>query len=385
MKRGVQGTYVTCTTASELYQAFHPMPLPPDPEVQVPESLYDKALLSLGRLDSITILLPGPDLFLYLYVRKEALLSSQIEGTQSSLSDLLLYEAHSVPGVPLDDVAEVSTYVAALNQGLKLNREDGIPLCNRVLRQVHKTLLSKGRGSVKNPGNFRKSQVWVGGKSFRDAVFVPPPHEEIVPCMGDLEKFINDASIRPLIKAALAHVQFETIHPFSDGNGRLGRLLITLILCSEGILSEPLLYLSLYFKTHRTEYYDLLQHVRTTGDWERWIEFFLTGIIETSSQAIVTAQRLHKQFEQDKMRIERVGRAAPNTLRVHDLMTRNPVIKIGQAAALLELSPPTVISAMRRLETLGIVREMTGRKRDRTYAYIDYLGILQEGTEPLPR
>ncbi len=253
MERGVQGDYILSTTMPETFLAFVPRPLPPVPPLQLDGNLYDlieRANRALGRLDGVTTLLPEPSLFLYFYVRKEALLSSQIEGTQSSFSDLLLYEIEEAPGVPLDDVQEVSRYVAALNHGLARLRE-GFPLSLRLIREIHQVLLSEGRGSERTPGEFRRTQNWVAGTRPGNALFVPPPPTEVMSCLGAMEKFLHDQPVRTpvLIKAALSHVQFETIHPFLDGNGRLGRLLITFLLCAEGALSEPLLYLSLYFKT----------------------------------------------------------------------------------------------------------------------------------------
>jgi len=278
MKRKIQGHYITISTVSEKVQAFVPVPLPPAPPIEWSPELrekFDQALLALGRLDSMSVLLPDTSLFLYMYIRKEAVLSSMIEGTQSSLSDLLLFEFEHQPGVPLDDVQEVSNYVAALNYGLhRLNEE--FPLSLRLLKEIHSVLLSKGRGNECDPGEFRKSQNWIGGSRPETAAFVPPPPDQVQECMGKFELFLHDLPEKTpvLVKAALAHVQFETIHPFLDGNGRLGRLLITLLLCSQKILKEPMLYLSLYFKTHRERYYKLLNNVRLTGDWESWLDFF---------------------------------------------------------------------------------------------------------------
>jgi len=276
MKRTIQGRYITISTVGETVRAFIPTPLPPQPPIDWSPQLrekFDRALLALGRLDSVSILLPNPSLFLYTYVRKEAVLSSQIEGTQSSLSDLLLFELDLTPSVPIQDVREVSNYVAALNHGLQRLKE-GFPLSLRLIREIHEILLSTGRGSDRTPGEFRRSQNWIGGTRPGDAVFVPPPPENVVECMGDLEMFLHDRPVQTttLLKAALAHVQFETIHPFLDGNGRLGRLLITLLLCAEKVLKDPMLYLSLFFKMHRQRYYDLLNDVRFSGDWRPgWI------------------------------------------------------------------------------------------------------------------
>ena len=263
MKRKVTGSYVTANVAGEQIRAFIPHPLPPNPSLELNDQrqrLLERATLALGRLDSITLLLPDPDLFLYAYVRREAVLSSQIEGTQSSLAQLLLFELEEAPGVPLDDVTEVSNYVAALNHGMARMKE-GFPLSNRLIREMHAILLSRGRGSEKSPGDFRRSQNWIGGTRPGNAHFVPPPPQNVEECMSALEHFLYDqGSPDPaLIKAALAHVQFETIHPFLDGNGRIGRLLIAFILHHDHVLSQPLLYLSLYFKQHRSEYYRLLE------------------------------------------------------------------------------------------------------------------------------
>jgi Fic family protein len=341
----------------------------------------DRGLLALGRLDGISALLPDPALFLYMYVRKEAVLSSQIEGTQSSLSDLLMYESEEQPAVPLDDVREVSNYVAALDHGMERLR-GGFPLSLRLLKEIHAVLLRKGRGSDKDPGEFRRSQNWVGGTRPGNALFVPPPPELVMDCLGALEKFLHgDPAPTPvLIKAALAHVQFETIHPFLDGNGRLGRLLITLLLCAEGVLSQPLLYLSLYFKTHREEYYDLLQRVRTTGDWEAWLGFFLTGVRETAENATQTAQRLVQLFAEDRQAIQTLGQAAGSPLRVHQALQQAPLAGVKRLAALSGLSIPTVTSSLRRLQEKAIVRELTGRRYGRIFCYERYLKVLDEGT-----
>src|SRR5262245_19622826 len=304
MRRGATGRFHRTTTAGETVQAFVPNPLPPAPPLALDGTLQnalEQALLSLGRLDSVTALLPDPDLFLYSYVRKEAVLSSQIEGTQSSLSDLLLFEMKGAPGAPIDDVREVSNHVAAVSHGVKRLR-GGFPLSNRLLREIHGVLLSHGRGADKDPGHFRRSQNWIGGKRPGTALFVPPPHGEVEDCMASLERFLHDdrPGIPVLLKAGMAHVQFETIHPFLDGNGRVGRLLITFILCNAEVLREPILYLSLYFKQRRDEYYRLLEEVRRTGDWEAWLMFFLDGVQQTADGAVATARRLVNLFHKDR-------------------------------------------------------------------------------------
>jgi Fic family protein len=386
MKRGVTGRYLITTTAGESVQAFVPNPLPPDPPIDLSSARQrslEKALLSIGRLDAISALLPDPDLFLYAYIRREAVLSSQIEGTQSSLSDLLLFELEEAPGVPFNDVVEVSNYVAALEHGLRRLRED-FPLSNRLIREIHAELLARGRGADKQPGEFRRSQNWLGGTRPGNAQFVPPPPTEVEPCMAALERFLH-AEDTPgvLVKAAVAHVQFETIHPFLDGNGRVGRLLIPLLLYSDGVLRQPLLYLSLYFKQHRSEYYRLLDSVRLEGDWEAWLDFFLEGVSTTSDQAVETTHRLLALFREDSAHVQALGRSAANTLRVFNALSARPLATIGSLRDSTGTSYPTAARAVNALEKLGIVREITGRKRERVFAYGRYLEILSEGTEPL--
>ncbi len=380
---GRLGRYVSQSTAGETVRAFVPPPLPPSPAVDLSrvQALLEDASQALGRLDGLTTLLPDPSLFIYHYVRKEAVLSSQIEGTQSSLSDLLLFEDDEAPGVPLDDVVEVSNYVAALDHGLRRIRE-GFPLSLRLIKEIHGVLLAKGRGSERNPGEFRRSQNWIGGTRPGNALFVPPPAEMILECMGALETFLHaaDPSMPVLVKAALVHVQFESIHPFLDGNGRLGRLLITFLLCTSGMLREPLLYLSLYFKANRQSYYDLLNRVRSEGDWERWVEFFLDGVKQTAEQASDSARRILDLVEEDRRKIEELGRPAATVLLLHSWLRRKPITSIPMAAKALNLSAPTVGKALGHLQRLDIVRETTGRQRHRLFVYQRYLSTLSEGT-----
>jgi Fic family protein len=385
MKRELQGRYVTISTVGEKAQAFVPAPLPPSPPIDwTPElrSKFDQALLALGRLDSVSTLLPGTSLFLYMYVRKEAVLSSMIEGTQSSLSDLLLFELDQEPGVPLDDVREVSNYVAALDHGLRL-LEEGLPLSLRLFREIHGVLLTKGRGSNQTPGEFRRSQNWIGGTRPGNAAFVPPPAEEVLECMSKLELFLHDQPepTPVLLKAALAHVQFETIHPFLDGNGRLGRLLIALLLCEQKVLREPMLYLSLYFKTHRQYYYELLNNVRMTGDWEAWLDFFAEAVIVTATQAVETAQQLLDLSNQDRDKISGLGRAAASTLQVHRALMEHPIATSGSLVEKTGITPATVNKALGHLEQLGIVKELTAQKRNRLFSYAGYIEIMSRGTE----
>ena len=385
MKRGLQGRYVTTSTVGEQVQAFVPAPLPPRPPIDwTPElrSKFDQALLALGRLDSVSTLLPDTSLFLYMYVRKEAVLSSMIEGTQSSLSDLLLFELDQETGVPLDDVREVSNYVAALDHGLRL-LEEGLPLSLRLFREIHGVLLTKGRGSNQTPGEFRHSQNWIGGTRPGNAAFVPPPAEEVLECMSKLELFLHDQPepTPVLLKAALAHVQFETIHPFLDGNGRLGRLLITLLLCEQNVLRESMLYISLYFKTHRQYYYELLNNVRMTGDWETWLDFFAEAVIVTATQAVETAQQLLDLSNQDRDKISGLGRAAASALQVHRALMEHPIATSGSLVEKTGITPATVNKALGHLEQLGIVKELTAQKRNRLFSYAGYIEIMSHGTE----
>ena len=370
----------------EVVRAFVPHPLPPPELTLAPfHPLLDRANQALGRLDGLSLLLPDTSLFLYLYVRKEALLSSQIEGTQSSLSDLLLFENARAAETPIDDVEEVSNYVAAVNHGLRRMREEDFPISLRLIGEIHAVLLRGGRGVNAQPGEFRRSQNWIGGSRPGDAVFVPPPASELQGCLDQFERFLHEEGdgLPRLVRIALAHVQFETIHPFLDGNGRLGRLLIALLLCADGALDQPILYLSLYFKTNRDRYYDLLQRVRLEGAWEAWIGFFLQGVIEVATQAATAARSILDLFAGDRARLQGMGRRASTLLRVHDHFQRRPISDIGAAAAATGLSFPTVAGGVDTLVAAGMLREITGRARDRAFAYSAYLAVLSEGAEPL--
>ena len=385
MQRGEIGRYETTNVGGEQVRAFVPVPLPPNPALALEDALQrqlEAASLAVGRLDAVSTLLPDEALFLYSYARKEAVLSSQIEGTQSSLSDLLRFELEDAPGVPFEDVVEVSNYVAALEHGLR-RLEEGFPLCNRLLRETHEVLLSRGRGSGQAPGEFRRSQNWIGGTRPGNAAFVPPPHTAVPDCMAALERFFHAGDGLPvLIRAGLAHVQFETIHPFLDGNGRVGRLLITLLLCDGGALRHPLLYLSLYLKQHRGDYYDLLNNVRRTGDWEGWLAFFLEGVRATAEGAVATSRRLVEMFASDRADMERrAGRRAGSVLRVHDALKQRPILSLAEVSAHTTLSFPTAASSMQFLVEQGIARELTGRSRNRLFVYDRYLSVLAEGTE----
>jgi len=380
------GTYVTSTVTGETVRAFIPPPLPPVPELQLNGLLQylDRANQGLGRLNGMTKLLPDIRFLLYLYVRKEALVSSQIEGTQSSFADLLLYENEAKPHVPVEDVEEVSNYVAAMQHGLK-RLKGGFPLSLRLIREIHAILLRGGRGANKMPGEFRRSQNWIGGTRPGNASFVPPPPDRLMECLNEFENFLHDDKhkLPVLVEAGLVHVQFESIHPFLDGNGRVGRLLITLLLCAKGALSEPLLYPSLFFKTHRNRYYELLQRVRTEGAWEDWLAFFLDGVASTAHEAADTAERTLKLFAKNRSKIEKLGRGAASALSVHELMQTSPYLRIRTAAKALRLTVPTVTSALNHLMELGIVKEISGRQRDRLFAYSEYVRMVSGDTEPL--
>jgi Fic family protein len=369
----------------ESVRAFIPPPLPPSPTVRLDhlQILLEQANQSLGRLDGVASILPNVSLFLYFHVRKEAVLSSQIEGTQSSLSDLLLFEMDEAPGALTADAAEVSNYVGALQHGLNRMRE-GFPFSLRLIREIHGHLLAGARGADKLPGEFRSSQNWIGGTRPGNAIFVPPPHDHVIALMGQLETFLHAETglLPPLVKIGLAHVQFETIHPFLDGNGRLGRLLITLLLCSHGVLKEPLLYLSLFFKMNRSTYYDLLMRVRQLGDWEAWLEFFLTGVRNTSDQAVDAAQRVLNLFRDDQEVIGKANLQTATLTRVLQHFQSRPILSIGETSKHLGLAFPTVSRSMEQLQRLNIVSELTGKARNRLFAYTRYLAILNEGTEP---
>lgn len=378
------GEYIVKKIAGESYKSYVPPKLPPNPSLDM-ESLYpklEKATLALAELNNIHKTIPNISLFIYMHVRKEALLSSQIEGTQSSFSDLMLFEHHLKTQVSLEDVEEVSNYVKAVNYGLQRLNE-GFPLSLRLLREIHSALLAGGRGAKKLPGEFRRSQNWIGGTRPGNALFVPPPVECLDQCLGDFENFLHDKTLPVLIKAGLAHVQFETIHPFLDGNGRLGRLLIILILCVNGILDEPVLYLSFYLKENRHIYYKLLQEVRESGTWEMWLEFFLEGVFVSAKQAISTIEQINMIFEQDLQKIANIGRARFSCEQVFEYMKHLPQVTVPILTNALQITAPTARSALNHMVSVGILVEVSGKKRDKLYVYRKYLDILEDGAEPL--
>ena len=377
------GRLITKSEGGETYQCYIPQPLPPSPPIQ-PEKFYnllDKANVSLGELNGIRTNLPNASLFLHIFTRKEAVLSSQIEGTQSSLSDFLLFENNGKNLKTNDDDIEVANYISAMNYGLK--RIHNLPLSRRLLCEIHEKLLSSGRGMKKCPGEVRTSQNWIGGTRPGNAIFVPPPPEHIADCFGDFEKFLhNEKVLLPtLIKVAIAHVQFETIHPFLDGNGRLGRLLITFMLCITGLLKESLLYLSLYFKHHREKYYTLLQNIRETGDWESWIEFFLTGIYETSNQAVNTAQNIVSLFESDEEKIKNLNKDTVGVLKTYNFLKKHPISNTRKIVKSSQSSLQTVLRSLRALEEIGLVKELTGNHNNKIFIYKNYINIINQGTE----
>ncbi len=385
-KNNRMGRYVMTSVAGEKVKAFVPSELPFSPALDLKNiaSLLEKANHVLGQLDNTTSLLPDISLFIYFYVRKEALLSSQIEGTQSSFDDLLLYENQSIASVLVDDVEEVSHYVAGLQLGIK-RMQEGMPLSLRLIKEIHAILLRGGRGSSKQPGEFRSSQNWIGGTRPGNAAFVPPPPNQLMDVLGNMELYMHDhyGKVPTLLKAAITHVQFETIHPFLDGNGRLGRLLITLLLCAEGMLQEPVLYLSLYLKKHRSRYYDLLNQVRTKGVWEEWVIFFLEGVIETANESLSSMKQIASLFAHDKKKIEQLKRPKESAMKVFAYLQTKAICSIPKASKVLGISQPTVAASLKHLQELGIVSPLTENKRDRLFGYTAYLQILSKDTDPI--
>jgi Fic family protein len=368
------------------YRAFVPAPLPPDPPIRFTgelPSLLSNADRALGLLDGSVLTLPNPDLFVLMYVRKEAVLSSQIEGTESSLQDLLTAEAQiDDPHTPRD-VAEVINYVRAMNAGLA--RLTTLPVSVRLIREIHAELMKGVRGNRLHPGELRTSQNWIGagGAGLANATFVPPPHHLVPEALGDLERFLHAADdLPPLVRIALAHVQFETIHPFLDGNGRVGRLLITFLLTEAGVLRKPVLYLSHYFRANRSAYYDQLQQVRTTGDWEGWLAFFLRGVVEVAREAADTARRILQLREQHRSAItDRLGRAAGNGHRVLESLYTRPIIAVHDVRQLTGTTYVAANTLVSRLVELGILNEITGQARHRRFRYDPYVALFSDATE----
>lgn len=374
---GRSGQFVQQPTG---YTAFVPTPLPPNPPIKYDGDLIGKlsaASEALGRLDGLAQTLPNPDLFVAMYVRREAVLSSQIEGTQSTLNDVLAYELE--PGrrdLPAD-VEEVVNYVRAMNYGL--DRLTQLPLSLRLLREIHAKLLSTGRGSTKDPGEFRRTQNWIGpdGLSLRDATFIPPPPAEMADALGELEKFLHSGhDLPPLVECALAHAQFETIHPFLDGNGRVGRLLIAFILVHRGTLHRPLLYLSYYLKRHRAAYYDRLTAVREDGDWEGWLSFFFTAVSETAEEAVGSARAIVNL--RDRHLVVARDAAGGNGVKALELLFQRPLIDVKVLADEIDVTFATANRVIEALQAVGMVDEITGGRRNRVFRYTPYLVLFSE-------
>ena len=385
MKRDIQGTLVKCSLTSESYYAFVPNSLPPKPDIDLSEvsMLLEKANQAIGELNGVVESSIDSSVLNYMYVRKEAVLSSQIEGTQSTLDDLLKYESEQTQGIPVDDASEVSSYVASLNYGLE-RIKDGFPLSLRLIREIHGILLANTRGKTKLPGEFRTSQNWIGGTRPGNARFVPVPPDRLMSVLGDLEMFMNDDDQIPnLIKAALIHVQFETIHPFLDGNGRLGRLLITFFLCVKGVLNSPFLYLSLFFKKNRSLYYDALNSVRKDGDWENWIKFFLEGVIETAHDAKSTLIAIQNIFSVDIEKIKTLKRATDSALKVFAVFQKKPILTVAEIVKAIGGTKPTVIKSLNHLIDLGVIENNSEKKWGQMYTYKRYTDLLSADVELL--
>jgi Fic family protein len=368
---------------NEGYRAFIPNPLPPVPEIVMDSEMWNllsQADRALGRLDGATDALPDPDLFVFMYVRKEAVLSSQIEGTQASLIDVLEFESQALEPENPQDVAEVVNYVAAINYGLK--RLPDLPVSLRLIREIHQELMQGVRGAEKNPGEFRRSQNWigVGGCSLKDATYVPPPPHEMLKCLDNLEKFLHDPQPMPvLIRVGLAHAQFETIHPFLDGNGRTGRLLITFLLCEQNILQRPLLYISYFFKKYRAEYYQHLQAVRDSGNWEDWLKFFLRGVYEVAQEAAATARKIvNLKEEHRQLLLSKMGRKSGNAIALLESLYFKPIFTVEHAEAITKLTYPNANVLVKKLIEFGLVKEITGQKRNRAFSYAPYLDVFRD-------
>ncbi|MEY3866290.1 MAG: hypothetical protein RLZZ338_181 [Cyanobacteriota bacterium] len=365
------------------YKAFIPNPLPPTPEIMMDQEIWNllsQADRALGRLDGATDALPNPDLFVFMYVRKEAVLSSQIEGTQASLIDVLEFESQALEPDNPQEVAEVVNYIAAINYGIE--RLKSLPVSLRLIREIHKELMQGVRGADRDPGEFRRTQNWIGagGCSLKEATYVPPPPYEMLQSLDNLEKFLHSPEPIPtLIKVGLAHAQFETIHPFLDGNGRTGRLLITFLLCEQNILQRPLLYISHYFKKYRLEYYDRLQAVRESGNWEGWLKFFLRGVYEVAQEAAATARKIvNLKEEHRQLVLNTMGRKSGNAIALLESLYFRPIFNVEHAQAITNLSYPNANSLIKALMDIGLVQEITGQKRNRAFSYAPYLAVFQD-------
>lgn len=369
------------------YKAFIPNSLPPNPPIKYDDKLQfllSEADRALARLDGVALILPNPDLFIAMYTKKEALLSSQIEGTQASLEGVLAFEADLTPEEDINDIKEVINYVKAMNHGIDRLKKNDFPMSLRLIKELHEILLKSVRGASRRPGEFRRSQNWIGpsGGTINEAIFIPPPHHQVDEIMSNLEKFIHEKdSIPPLIKIGLIHAQFETIHPFLDGNGRIGRLLITFYLLWRDVLIRPLLYLSFYLKKYRNNYYDYLMKIRLEGDWEGWLKFFLQGVIEVSEEAASSVREIIGL--KDKLTNELFTRKieSAHAIRLLDILFEKPLISISDVVSELKISRQTATVLINKLNEIGILKEMTRKRRYRKYLFVDYMKIISRGTE----
>ena len=383
MKRQLQGRYIEAVANQKSIKAFVPAPLPPNPSIEWNEELrnkFEQAHLSIGRFDTISELLPDPNLFLRMFVSNEAVLSSMIENTQTSLSDLFLHEAGQDPAVSKDDLDETKNYVKALTHGLN-QLKGGLPISQRLFKEIHSILLKSGRGNMRQPGKYREIQNWIGNQ--QSIIYVPAPSNEVPNCMHQLEMFIHDQDVttQPLLKAALVHAQFEIIHPFLDGNGRLGRILIPLILYNERIIQEPILYISLYLKNNRREYFDLLNNVRTDGDWENWLSFFADAVIIAANEVVASARKIKELAASDMNKIKKNSISSPSVLKIYEMFLHQPITSVSYMSKLTDLSLPSVYSGITKLEEMGIIQQKKKKKRNRSYEYREYLNIFQNKTE----
>ncbi len=385
MYRSRNGVYERSQTEGVDFSAFIPNPLPPIPPLDMDQfhQGLEAAHLALGYLDAMIARLPSIEPVLFSYVRREAIASSQIEGTQSTFEDLLTFELGGAPSTSLDDAAEVSNYVSALQHGISRLR-DGFPISSRLIREVHEILMQGEARRHLMPGEYRRSQNWIGGSSPATAMYVPPPPDDVLDCMSQLEQFIHDerSTLPIVIKAGLAHAQFESIHPFLDGNGRAGRLLIALMLEASEVLSEPALYLSLYFKQRRPEYYSLLGQLRDNGDWELWLRYFVDGVLWTAEDCIAVTEELSARFDVDQQQLRQLGRRATSVVSAHEAFARRPMLNLRELSNETGLSLNAAASATDTLIELGIVAERTGQRRNRIFAYDAYISILSRGGQP---
>ena len=384
MNKDRAGKFITQLSG---YKAFIPNPLPPDPLIKYDDRLQlllSEADRALARLDGVALVLPNPDLFIAMYTKKEALLSSQIEGTQASLEGVLAFEADLSPKEDVNEIKEVVNYVKAINYGIDRLRKNDFPMSLRLIKEIHNILLEGVRGTSRRPGEFRRSQNWIGtpGGTINEAIFIPPPHHQVDELMSGLEKFIHEKdNIPPLVKIGLIHAQFETIHPFLDGNGRIGRLLITFYLYWTGILTRPLLYLSYYLKKYRDKYYDYLMKIRLKGDWEEWLKFFLQGVAEISLEAASSAKEIIGLKDKLTKELFKKKIGGTHAVRLLDMLFEKPLISVSDIVTQLNVSRQTATQLVNRFNEAAILNEVSGKKRYRKYLFADYIKIIARGTE----